>query len=449
MGSITTALLNSTGVLDAYSRIFSTIQNNIANAHTPGFAKQDQSMYALSGPAGGVFAGPLVSARSHYFEQAVRNAGQHLGAARQYAGDLAQVTTLFNATGESGIPAALNEFFDSVSQWSVNPNHTVSRQTVLNAASDIAAEFRLNAQGLLESSRNIDIQTREVLKSVNGAIHRIAQLNGTVRQGPPGEVDPGLDAELHATLEKLAELAPISTIRVPDGTVSLYLDGRIPLVVGDHEFLISDDFSSAATKIHDAGGTDITGSFGFSAGALGALLTAKNTTIPGYLAQLNQLASGFADKVNATLANGLDRNGNPPAVNLFAYNPAGAAYTLQVNKLTPDDLAAALAGAPGGNGNAIALAQIASQVQPNGYTFSEAYGNLAGQVGQDALNSKQDQTTFEDLLNQAQQQRADVSGVSLDEEAAKLIQFQQAYQASAQFITVLRDLTETIMNIAR
>ena len=137
-----------------------------------------------------------------------------------------------------------------------------------------------------------------------------------------------------------------------------------------------------------------------------------------------------------------------PTTNLFGYNPAqGAAYTLQVNNLTPDQIAAAVPGAPNGNGNALNLANLAKQPLVGGFTFTQSYGNLAATAGRDVANAKQDHSAQQDLVAQAQQQRAQVSGVSLNEEAARLIQFQQSYQAVGKFVNVLKTLTDTLLTI--
>jgi len=77
----------------------------------------------------------------------------------------------------------------------------------------------------------------------------------------------------------------------------------------------------------------------------------------------------------------------------------------------------------------------------------EFYGNLAGRVGRDVANAQGDQQTFVALLIQAQSFRSDSSGVSLDEEAAKLIQFQKSYQAAAKLVSVLNGLTDTLLGI--
>jgi flagellar hook-associated protein 1 FlgK len=154
--------------------------------------------------------------------------------------------------------------------------------------------------------------------------------------------------------------------------------------------------------------------------------------------------------VNTALSQGIDKNGNPPAVNLFTFNAAaGAAFTLAVTNITPDDIAAALPAAPGGNGNAIAMAQLANAPVLGGFTFTQAYGNLGGQVGRDIANAQQEQTVQQNLVSQAQQQRATASGVSLNEEAAKLLQFQQSYQAIGKLVGVLDSLTQTVIDMVK
>jgi flagellar hook-associated protein 1 FlgK len=103
--------------------------------------------------------------------------------------------------------------------------------------------------------------------------------------------------------------------------------------------------------------------------------------------------------------------------------------------------------APRGNGNALALAQLANATGLNGYTFDQFYGNLGGRVGNDVSSATNTQTTKQNLLSQSQALRQQVSGVSLDTEAERLIAFQKSYEATSKMFTVLNQLTETLMNV--
>lgn len=86
---------------------------------------------------------------------------------------------------------------------------------------------------------------------------------------------------------------------------------------------------------------------------------------------------------------------------------------------------------------------------PGGYTLSELYLEQTGQVA----NVARQATIAKDALTVVNQQAAEARdravGVSLDQEAADLIRFQQAYQASAKVIQISSDLFNTILQSAR
>jgi flagellar hook-associated protein FlgK len=83
----------------------------------------------------------------------------------------------------------------------------------------------------------------------------------------------------------------------------------------------------------------------------------------------------------------------------------------------------------------------------DGRTFSEAYITLVGTVGSKAALAMMSKDAIQVVYDQAVASKDAVSGVSLDEEAAELIRFQQAYQASAQIIQVASKLFDAILTI--
>ena len=80
-------------------------------------------------------------------------------------------------------------------------------------------------------------------------------------------------------------------------------------------------------------------------------------------------------------------------------------------------------------------------------TFTQSYASLASQVGQSLNSATEDRQTQQDLLDQARTTRSNAESVSLDEEATQMIEYQRAYQATARVVTILNDLTETVMNM--
>jgi flagellar hook-associated protein 1 FlgK len=103
------------------------------------------------------------------------------------------------------------------------------------------------------------------------------------------------------------------------------------------------------------------------------------------------------------------------------------------------------------NGVPLALSALASPVQDadkiNGLSYSQFYGQLAGRVGTALNDATNYQSVQQSLLAQSKDLRQQYQGVSLDEEATILMQFQRAYQATSKFLTTLDQLTELAINI--
>jgi len=107
--------------------------------------------------------------------------------------------------------------------------------------------------------------------------------------------------------------------------------------------------------------------------------------------------------------------------------------------------------AQGDNTNALALGQVANQgVLDGGVTsVGRAYSQLVGQVGSAGAVAQDEQTTQQAVYTQAMASQQSVSGVNLDEEAANLVRFQQAYQASAQVISTANTLFNSLLGAVR
>jgi flagellar hook-associated protein 1 FlgK len=433
----------------AFDRALSAVQNNVANSTTPGFAKQRQLLTAMVfdpslGFPGGVLPGKVVSYRDTYAEQSVRREQELIGRSSERAANLADIEPLFNVTEGSGLPTALSRLFQAFSVLSVSPNNLSSRQTVLNRAGELAAGFNQTAASLRSSSSNTDQQIRGAVDKINSLVGEIRAINQQRRNNGLTIGAAGPDAQLYTALENLSELVDVTALEQADGTVTVLAGGQVPLVIGEHQYELSTDFSNGPAQILDSEGDDVSGKL--QRGRVSALLETRNETIPSYLADLDRLAAAVADRVNGLLADGVDLSGVAPLKNLFVYS-GQPSVTLQVNDILPEELAASLSDAPGGNGNALRLAELANSKEVDGFTFTEFYGGMASRVGRELSGAREDELLHADLLAQAQGFRGDIQDVSLDEEAAHLIEFQRAYQASAQFLRVLNELTETVLQM--
>jgi len=450
MSNLFASLSSAAASMDAFEQGLNVVQSNVTNASTPGYAKQTQVFVAdtfdLSKQLpGGVSLGPVLSSRDQFLEAAVEQNQSAAGEAAQRSDGLTQIQPIFDISSGNGVSDAINGFFSSVSQLSISPNDNTSRQGVIDQAGVLAQRINATANSLSSARASDDTQISTQVTSINQLLGQIAGYNNKYAAGFDANKDPGLDANLHTALDSLSELVDFKALKQGDGSVQIQIGGQFLGVVGDKSYRLSTDFSATQAKVLD-GGKDITGEIG--SGKLSATLNERNTVIPSYLSDLNTLASTLADNVNSVLSNGVDENGNVPATPLFSYDPSiGAAQTLRVNALAPSDLAAASASAPGGNGNALALADLGRTPQVNGFSFSASYGNLAARVGRDLAGAQNDRQSTTALLIQSQALRSTTSGVSLNEEAAKLLEFQRSFEASAKLVTAVDAMTVTLIGI--
>jgi len=477
MSSLFAALSSSAGALSAYQTVLDAVQNNVTNASTPGYARQSVGLEARPfqpslGLPGGVSAGDLQSARDAFAEQNVRQQFSSLGTLEQKAQSLSDLELNFSVSSDSGIPGALNTLFQNFSSWSVTPDSGASRQAVVDSARQVALSFQQTSANVAKSFNGTAQQLRQTVDHIN---HLAAQLQADNIQRLKGHAqDAGLDAQMHSTLEHLSEFGDVTALLQADGSVTVLLGGQTPLVIGTNQYDLSVSFSTPAgapatiaggtppARILDAQGQDVTAHI--SQGKLAGLLDMYNNVLPSVggnayqQGNLNLLAQSVADRVNQILTSGNITSGPPPVpgIPLFTYNaatPSGIAGTLSVNNaMTPDQLAAIDPGPPLiSNGIALRLAALASPQNAadeiNGYSYAEFYGNMASVVGRQSQDAQTQLAVQQQTVAQARNLRSQASGVNLDEEAVKMVEFQRAYSATSKMVSILDELTQATINM--
>ena len=121
----------------------------------------------------------------------------------------------------------------------------------------------------------------------------------------------------------------------------------------------------------------------------------------------------------------------------------GDVFTLDGNNTAPGQTF----DAQGNNSNLMRILDLESAGIVSGQSLTEAYLDLVGDVGNEATQAEISYDALEVLEAQAIEARDRVSGVSLDREAADLIRFQQAYQASAQIIQIATKIFDDMLRI--
>lgn len=469
------ATLNTAGqALGVFQDALTTVQNNITNANTPGYASQSVNFVAqpfdlLSGLVGGVAAKGLDSARNEYAEEEVRQQMSTLGLYEGQTSATATIASNFDPSGNTGIPAALNQLLQSFSAWSLNPNDDSAKQQILGDAGSLATTVHQMAASLSNTDQNLQGQISGTVQQINGLTSQIQQLNTAIgqSQSPGQNVDPGLDAQLHNDLQQLSELVNFSQVFQPNGTVTVVLSGGAPLVIGDQQFALTAKAAVPAgsanpgapptMSILDSNGNDITSQI--TAGKLGGLLDAHNRVMASILGDgtqagsLNVFAKSLADTINGILQSGTVSVGGANGQALFTYDNTDATHAANSFAVNPNITTAGLApvdNSGNANGNALKLASLANSTTnggAGGQTFAAYFAQIAQFVGNANSTASTNQTTQQQIVTQSEQLRDQASAVSLDQQAIQLQQFQKSYEATAKLVNVLNSVTETTINM--
>lgn len=471
MGSLFSALGSAASALQAFQRAVDVTQNNVTNANSAGYAKQVPVLETLNFESGNGLSGGVAEqtqdGRNPFADTAVRQQISLQGAYQQLQTSLTPLQNVFDVSANSAIPSALNQLFQSFSQWSTQPSNAIYQTGVINAAQQTAAAFQVAASQLNSIRGAADQNLQSTVAQINQDAAKIHAYNVSLAQ--QGGTDPGSQAQLESTLEDLSSLANVQAVTGIGGTVTVLLGGQTPLVIGAevNALQVQSDTSNAQNgspnmMIVDSHGTDVTGHV--TSGSLSGLLIARNSVIPSLagggpqVGSLNTLAQGVADAVNNLLAQG-STTATPPfqaGVPMFTYTPgapAGVAASLSVNPaLTPSQLAATDPGPPPvSNGIALKLAGLdsASGGQINGMSFTQYFSTLVSQVGNAVNNASTGATAQTQLVAQAKSLQQQLSGVDINVEAIRLVQLQSSYQAASKVVTIIDQLTQTLINMVR
>jgi flagellar hook-associated protein 1 FlgK len=449
LGSLSIAL----SALVANQQALEVSANNVANVNTPGFSRQRPVMVpgdpvVIGGLSfgTGVVMQKLESLRDSILELRLNQESQTQGQLDSTLSALQQIQVTFSGT-DSGIGDAVSKFFDSVQQLSTDPTSLSLRQGVLTAASNLATSFNTASHSLQTQQSNLDLNVVQTVGEINTLTPQIASLNQqiTTLENLHEDASAFIDRR-GALIRQLSDLVDVSVIQTEHG-ITLTTSNGTPLVAQERSFQLTTQIAAGGIHKILAGTVDITGLI--PSGKLGGLLDVRDNRLPALRTDLDQLAAGLATALNTAHRSGFDLNGNPGA-DLFAPPPAGgvgAAAALSVAITDPVLLAASSDGTPGSNGNLAVISAVHDQAVVAGQTPLDFYSSLVFKVGSQTANAAADLDASQLILRQLEDQRAAISGVSLDEEAANIVRYQSAYQAAARVVSTVNTLLDVAIHL--
>ena len=452
MPGLTTALLIATQSLLTQQNALQVATNNIANANTPGYSREVLDLtenppvpQASLWFGSGVSATKVESIRDRMLELRIYDETQRQGNAQAQSTALQQLEALFSDPTQ-GIGADLTAFFNSLNQLSTDPTSIPLRQSILTAANNLANDFHSTVAQANTIQHNLDLNVTQSVNQINQLTAQIAALNGQIVPLRQLGQDAGtLEDQHNELIRQLSQLTSLQVVQTEQGETLATSNGT-PLVVGTQSFALTTAPDAGGMQHIFAQGTDITGAL--TGGQIGGLLAVRDQSIPAVLSDLDGLAGGLAANFNAAHITGFDLAGNQgQAFFAPAAAGAGAAAAFKVLITDPSAIAASSDGSAGSNGNLVQLLAVRDQKLASGETPIGDYSNLVFNVGNLSAQAQANATATQTSLQQLANQRAAISGVSIDEETANLIRYQHAFQAAARVISTVDQLTQVLLNI--
>ena len=421
-----TGLQTALSGLQAAQAAIDTTSENISNANTAGYTRQRVNLVesgamtipALTQQGGGTQLGTGVSIqdisriRDQFLDVQYRAQNTATSNANSNASELAQVQTAINEPSSDGLQSVMSNFWSAWTALGTTQNAS-TLQGVVNAGQTLASTFNAVAQQM-QTVQSQASQQYATLTGANGQVQQdaqqIATLNAQITQATEAGQSPNALLDQRDNLiDNLSSLAQVSVSTGSNGAVTInFGDASSPLVSGT-----TVTWPQTLTSA--------------SGGQLGSLLNLSSSTGPigSMLSSLDNVAGQVISSVNAlqpsspfftgTSASTIAVSANPSTVQTSSSSTSGA------------DLAQSIGNLAGG-------------------TADQSYAAFVAQVGNSVQSANSTQATQQAVLTAVSNQRQSVSGVSLDEEMTNLIQFQQAYQASARVMNAINSTLDTLIN---
>lgn len=460
--------------LAAQQTALSTTGHNIANANTTGYTRQRAEMIAtkpVSIPGmqiqlgTGVEVDKLVRLREDYLDVQLRGENKSLGYWEAKSDTLTKVEELLNEPSDDGLAYTMDEFWKGWEELSKNPDSAAARAVVSQKGVAVTETLRHISESLNQIQDDLKLVIKTKTDSVNSLAAQIGNLNDQIGRLVPNEYQPNdLYDQRDVLIDQLSKLVDVkvSPPNKDTGVVDISVGGVL-LVSGKTANTLTVDTSSGVVDPANIkiGNTQVSLNSGELLGRIesfGILGGGVKSTIPTIQEKMNNLAMTFVNAVNTVHEKGMNLdNINGTSTNKVPFFIGTSMNDIAVNPdilKSPSLIAAAKEEASGqsstGNGkNAQDIANIkftALGFPGINSTADDYYRNIIGQLGIDSQEAQRMQSNSEVIIQQVENRRQSVSGVSLDEEMANMIKFQQAYNASARMVTVVDQCLDKIIN---
>lgn len=463
MASLITSLYTGASAIYTAQTAVQVTGNNISNASTEGYSRQDASITsAASISQGGLTYGTGVSVDSieriedpFITEQLIAQSANY-GEYNAKSSPLSDIEALLSID-ESSLSSDIDAFFDAWSELAANPDGTTERQQVILEAGNIVYQANQISQQFSDITTSINEDLESIVPELNDQLEQIASLNEAIQKAELSGSDANtLRDERNLLTQQVSESVGATSYTNEDGMVCLQLENGLPLVVDDQASTLSTLQVGGNTELYLTSGSSTyslsSDNFG---GEVKGLMDVRDEVIPELENDIDYLVYELATAVNTAHQTGTDANGDA-AGEIFTLTPPtdpaasaweGAAYSITVAIADPSLIATGTTGLAGDNELALTIAELDETTSVNNASFTEEYGRISAKAGLYVSSNEQYLSDSYSLLLDTTTERDSVSGVSTDEEMLKLVQYQTGYEAASRYLSVIQEMLDTLINL--
>jgi len=503
--SIGNSLSIASGGLANIAQQMATISNNVANASTPGYAEEISTQTSLvgAGQGFGVLPGHVVRQIDLQMQQEIFTQNATVAGLTTTQQGLVPVNAAQGVPGAgTDVGSMLGNLQSAFTTLQSDPSNGAAQSQVVNTAGSLASTIG-NLSTAYQTARQTAQQgIQSGLQQLNSDLTTVSQLSDQIVAAQAGGQDTAsLENQRSAAMSDASTLASINFIAQPNGGLMAAIGAglTLPMTQPVPQFSMANAAIAPQTAYPGQGvagimlnGADVTGQF--TQGSIGANLTLRDTTLPGYQAQLDEFANTLQSRFAAqglqlfTAPSGGTSSVTPTPVQsgyigysaAIAVNPAVLANPALVRDGTAAVAGSASgasaftpnpSGGPAGFGTLISrvltyalgnqaqsgVAQTAPNVAGLGmlgslnapYSPPSTLANfgtvLVSAQASDVSNTASQLTAETAVQSTLTTQFTATSGVSTDAELSKMVALQNAYGATARIIGAAQTMWNALL----
>lgn len=428
-----------------------TSAKNIANINSDIYKRRQvvitESTLGFSSMNGGISHADTIRVENQFIDSQLRYERQDMGKRESDTVILQRIEDVFGEPSDVGLSKVLTAFWNSWSSLSMDPESQSARNEVRSQGQSLARVFQKLDSDLGKLQGNLREEFQAKVSDVNRMLDQMGQLNRRILRQPSGDL---LD-QRDALVNELSPMLELDVRENSNGTITLATNGTLLISQG-----IVNNVAAGVTWDSDTSEYTLSLKMENSqrtlspqSGSLSSLLEKHNQTVKQVRDQLDDLAVNIAVRVNEAHKNGFNLD-DVTGINFFAEGITGAHdFSISSDIANNANLIASSgeAGKPGDGSVATQIADLKNGNVMSGYSANEFYNQMVSGIGKKVQEADFLKTSQEKLVLNLKNQRDAISGVSLDEEMTRLIEFEQAYQAAAKLISTVSDISQTIINM--